>query len=153
MITFPYHATRLFSLPRLSHSFIYPKKSTHMHDYKWNLHYTLYVYMEQIFISTALFLLNWWLFYLYQSIFFFNMNMLRTQIFNFIPCNRTITQIYLIIWFKLFYYGFFYERLIYILKLVFVIKSPLYVAKNITITKCNIFTTRKWQMITNVECL
>ena len=91
-----------------------PQKSTHMHDYKWNLHiHIICVYGADIYfysiISVKLMIILSLPIYI-----FFNMNMLRTQVFNLIPRDRTITQIYLIIWFKLFYYGFFYERLIFI---------------------------------------
>ena len=56
------------------------------------------IIMEQIYISTTLLMLNWWLFYYYQSIYFWKWTRCdRNQMFNFIPRDRTITQLYLII--------------------------------------------------------
>ena len=65
-------AQSIFYLPLLSHSFMHPQK------FKTNL-YTQYT---QRYISTTLFLLNWWLFYYYQSIYFWIWTRCKTRKFR-----------------------------------------------------------------------
>ena len=51
------------------------------------------IIMEQWFISSTLYLVNWWLFYYYQSIYFLIWTRCKTHTFNFIPRDCRILEL------------------------------------------------------------
>ena len=108
--TLPHSLTLLpniFLLPLLSHSFIHPQKYKHTHLYNWDFHYMFEVW----FVLYNIISVKLMIILLLQIYIFFNMNLLRTQMFNFIPRKCTIKQLCLLILYNwmhfISYYGYF----------------------------------------------